>query len=483
MHKMINHTKVDLKKSGFSLLELVVVLAIVGVIAVGSVGVYSEQRTHVLWKESDSKLAFVKTTLLKFVKVNKFMPCPDTDGDGFENRNSGQACSLKAGTVPFNELGLSLADVKDSWGNALIYAVNQGTTSAASITDCPTNSACFFNNGFYTGTLAPDYLPLPAFDLSTFPTMADLGVGNLRVCSTENCNSGTLAGSVNGDALIAVLVATNENGDQALNALDTAEKENRDGDAFFVQATYSETPYYDDLLITISANELKDRYETEIIALLNEEGAGPQGADDNPFENLTVDIAGGNGDDDRFADNIGVNIESGTLGFGSDNAGKTVTLTFKAKVTGGWEDADALNEGEDAQRSGGKLETQDKFIVGLNSNVAEELYTIAEAANPTDGRVDVDLIQEYMGNPSEEQIFYYDENDDSDNTWYEYGSYNVELDSNGDLKVDFAVFSTEVGEKVQVSDVQAVLYTAPTAMPSMPEMTAIPDIPQTDIFK
>ncbi|MBN2865160.1 MAG: prepilin-type N-terminal cleavage/methylation domain-containing protein [Thiotrichales bacterium] len=472
MKEMCKQIKVFKKQTGFSLIELAVVLAIIGVVAAGSVGIYSEQRTHVLWQEGDTKLSFVKSSLLKYVRVNKFMPCPDTNGNGFENRTGGLACSDHSGTVPFNELGLTAADVQDSWGNALIYAVNQSTTDAVSMADCPANSACFFNN------TAP-----PMFNLTTLPIVGNLGVDNLRVCNVANCSAATAGASINGDALIAVLVATNENGDKAINSLDTAEKENRDGDAFFVQANYSETPYYDDLLITISANEIKDRYETEIIALEEDDSGGPQGADENPFDNLTVDIAGGNGDDDRFADEIGVNIESGTLGFGSENAGKTVTLTFKAKVTGGWEDADALNEGVAAETSRGKLETQDKFIVGLNSNVAEELYTIAEAADPEDGRVDVDLIQEYMGNPGEDQIFYYDENDDRDNTWYEYASYNVELDENGELKVDFAVFSTAVSEKVQVSDVEAVLYTAPTAMPTMPEMTAIPGIPQTDIFK
>jgi len=473
MTKMTNKNNLRLKQTGFSLVELAVVLAVVGVLAIGSVSLYSEQRTHVLWQEGDSKLAFVKSSLLKFVRINKFMPCPDTNGNGFENRTA-RACSGDTGTVPFNDLGLSSADIKDSWGNTFIYAVNQSSTTATNMVDCfiSLNSACYFNNA------AP-----PQFNLDTLPVMGNLGVGNLKVCSGSSCSAGTTGASVNGDALIAVLVAKNENGSVAFASLDNAEQENSDGDAFFVQDNYSESPYYDDLVITISANELKDRFETEIIALVNP--GGPSGlASANPFDGVTVDIAGGNGDNDRFADNIGVNIESGTLQFGADNAGKTVTLTFKALVTGGWEDADALAEGADAQKnSSGKLETQDKFIVGLNSNVAEDLYTIAEATNPVDGRVDVDLIQGYMGNPSEDQIFYYDENDDADNTWTEYASYNVELDANGDLKVDFAVFSTEVQEKVQVSDVQAVLYTAPTALPDMPEMTPITGISQTDRFE
>lgn len=475
MNNMLQNDNKQYAVKGFTLVEVAVVLGILGVLAAGSIGMYSEQRTHVLWKEGDSRLGLIKSSLLKYVKTNGYMPCPDStaSSDGFEDRNTNITCKTSKGFVPYNDLGLSAEDVKDSWGNNITYAVNHNATDSTSMANCPLSSACYFNNS------AP-----PQFDITTLPIMGNTGTNNLRVCNGSSCGSASTAASINGDALVAVLVAKNENGNTALSKLTGAEKENDDGDLYFVQSQYSETPHYDDLLTTISANEIKDRFENEIREFSREESSGGEPPPVNPFEGLTVDIAGGNGDNNRFSKLIGVNIESGTLKFGAESAGKMVTLTFNTKVTGGWEDADALNEGVKAEKNKkGELETQDRFIVGLNADVDQTVYDTASATNPEDGRLDVDKIAEYMDNPNQDQYFYYDENDDSDNTWYEYASYNVELDANGDLKVDFANFSTAYNEKVQVSDVKAVLYNAPTVMPDFPNANPIDSIPQTDVFE
>ena len=446
------------KISGFSLIEMAVVLGVVGLITAGSVGMYSEQQTHVKWMEGDSKLLLSKASLLKFSRINKFLPCPDTDGDGLENR-TGMACTANNGSVPFNDLGISQADVQDSWGNALRYAINQSATSATSIANCPIDSACFFNN-----------TTIPAFDLTTLPVMGNAGTNNLRVCNTAGCNAATAGASIDGDALIAVLVSFNENGAVA-GGLGVAEAENRDNDLFFVQNDYSESPYYDDLIQTISANELKDRYESEVIALVNNTTT-TVGVNTNPSATGTVGIAGGTGDNDRFSDNIGVNIESTTIAFGAENAGQTVTLTFDAVIEGGWEDA-GVNGGTPDTNRRGELETQDRFMVGLNGGDVSHL---------DDQLVNLDAgVAEFDGHQLTDS-FFYDENLDRDNTWYEYASYNVVLDSNGELNIDFAVFSTHVSEEVTVSNINAVMYSAPDAPPSFPSVTPIPGIDQTDVF-
>lgn len=458
--------KQSLKASkGFSLIEMAVVLGIVGVIAVGSVGVFSEKRTHTLWQEGDARLALVKSSLLNFVKTNKYMPCPDSNGNGLENR-TGDACTVHTGEVPFLTLGLASSQVEDSWGNVFTYAVNQGATSATDIADCPDNSACFFNN---TSPPMFDLTTLPVIGQSIANNMSGSSAGgtfkNLRVCNSVDCSSASSGADVDGDALIAVIVSHNENGHEN-TGLGDSETLNKSASNYYVQPGYSQTPFFDDLLVTISANELKDRYETEIVEMSN---GGGGSAPVNPFENTSVPIAGGNGDNNRFATDIGVNIESGTIDFGAENAGKMVTLSFDAVITGGWEDADALNEGVDAEWSGGNIETQDQFVVGLNSNVDQQLYDIANGAD--DGRVDLQQGLEWMGvdnSTQGDQYYYYDENDDTDNTWYEYASYNVELDANGQLQVDFAVFSTHVSEMVEVDNIEAVMYNAPTSIPTLP---------------
>ena len=443
------------KESGFSLLELGIVLGIVGLLVAGSISVFSEQKTHAQWQESDLKLQLVKKSLINYVALNKFLLCPDDSGDGFEDRKSDGTCRVNEGKVPFLNLELPEAAVQDSWGNRFGYAINRDAVNLVNMTDCPNDTACFFNN----------QIP-PAFDLTTLPVMGNVGNNNLRVCTVNNCTAATPDTNIDGDNLVAVLIAFNQNGGvTSTSSLDAAEAENRDGDTFFVRADYSEAPYFDDLIQTLSANELKKRFDLEVMA--------DEVANTNPGNPIVVvpgavPIAGGSGDNDRFSDNIGVNIATETFEFGSEYAGQTVTLTFDAKIEGGWEDA---NEETGDRNKNGKLETQDRFMVGLNGGDVSDLH--GQLVNLEEGVARFD-------NHQVTESFYYDADLDSDNTWYEYLSFDVELDSDGNLKVDLAVFSTHVSEKVTVTNMNTVLYLAPPSVPNFPGVQEIDAIPQTE---
>ena len=245
-------SNLSIHNKGFSLVELAIVLGIVSVLGLGSVMVYSEQRTHAKWQESQAKLKVVKAALLKFAEVNKYMPCPDATiaGTGNDSRTvspgtipaipataavaaigktstsptipgtvdfPGQAainninvsrCTVNAGTVPYNAIGLSRADVEDSWGNLFHYAVDQGVTVANNMLNCPTDTACFFNGDPKPVLPAGSILPgsvLPAFNLSTQPLKGVLGANNLRICIDSACST------VQAEGLVAVLAAFNEN--------------------------------------------------------------------------------------------------------------------------------------------------------------------------------------------------------------------------------------------------------------------------------
>ena len=424
------------KQFGVSLVELAVVLGIVGFLAAGSMSMFSEQRVHVQWMESSSKLALAKASLLQFARRNNFLPCPDTGGDGIEDR-VGITCESDRGMLPFVDLGLSAVQVRDSWDNPFLYATSKTADVTANITNCPIDSACFFNNS------AP-----PMFDLTTLPTMGNPGGDNLKVCTDLPCDAATAGVTVNSEELIAVLLAFNENGDQVPVA-GTAEAMNATDNHFFVQATYSKAPFFDDHIQTISANELKNRYESEVIELVN-------ATIPNAILGGAISTLGQNKDTGGSGDNIQSNpieawdYNTQNFDFGVDNANKEITISFKAEIVGGWEDGSVSNH------------TRDSFVVGINGSTPGE----SGAINNDDYNA---LGMEVLGDYS-----YYDPTNNNNtgyknyDAWTEYLEYNVKLNENGEVDLNLIVGSTHETEVVNVSDISAVLYEPPSSAPYMP---------------
>jgi type II secretory pathway pseudopilin PulG len=129
-----------------------------------------------------------------------YLPCPDTDGDGKENRPD-KTCTSQEGTLPWADLGLGRLD---AWNNPIRYRVSAAFSSSE------------------TG-----------FSLKT--------VGDLRVCETSACTA-VIAGS-----LPAVLVSHGKNG--ALATTNADEQANIDGNSDFVQHTQTDGPAgFDDIV-------------------------------------------------------------------------------------------------------------------------------------------------------------------------------------------------------------------------------------------
>lgn len=239
------------QQAGFSLIELALVLMIVGLLTAGALSVLSSQREQVKYADSDKALAQTKQALLSFLVVNKFLPCPDSSGDGLENRSE-QACDSVAGEVPYRDIGLRLADVRDGFGNRLRYVVNAEATSLQGAD----HSASFFN---IDGASSP----VPVFDLNTPPTATDSGTGNYAVCGSggATCDG---ASPKQMEGMPVVLVAFNQRGQEACQDRPVQEQENCDGDAFFWQGGYAplsdQEVFFDDEIVGVSAYEIKSHY-------------------------------------------------------------------------------------------------------------------------------------------------------------------------------------------------------------------------------
>ncbi len=133
-------------RQGFTLLEIAIVLLIMGLLLTitgTTTAAYLNQKRRA---ETQEKMKVIDTAIVNFVALNRRLPCP---ADGTINAAAGAAnagkenCALATGTqangvVPFTDLGLSLTDGSDSWGNLFTYRVdpNSYQANAMDLTYC-----------------------------------------------------------------------------------------------------------------------------------------------------------------------------------------------------------------------------------------------------------------------------------------------------------------------------------------------------------
>ncbi len=121
-------TRQTRQQSGFSLIELAVVLVIIGLLVGG--GIAALDATTEQSRRSDQKrqLDQVREALYGFALARGRLPCPDTDWppDGGENATGGN-CDADVGTLPWQQLGLGR---RNPWGQPLRYHVESAFAEA-----------------------------------------------------------------------------------------------------------------------------------------------------------------------------------------------------------------------------------------------------------------------------------------------------------------------------------------------------------------
>ena len=121
------------KQSGFTLIEIAVVLVMVGILVGSFIGSITNRIETTRRDNTKKQLEDIKTVLLGFASAYGRIPCPaDTTSNGLEQPDGGSdaatPCTLQHGFIPGKTLGINGAYnrdnlVIDSWGNPIRYSV------------------------------------------------------------------------------------------------------------------------------------------------------------------------------------------------------------------------------------------------------------------------------------------------------------------------------------------------------------------------
>lgn len=132
---------------GFTLIELTVGLLILSIASTFLIDAYTMDVKLKAPRQEDVNQVAIRKALETYLRVNLHLPCPDTDGDGHENRqlsNGISVCKSREGALPSRDLDLP---AKDAWGSRYYYRVHQRAESDAYINQFCQTASVFGKSG------------------------------------------------------------------------------------------------------------------------------------------------------------------------------------------------------------------------------------------------------------------------------------------------------------------------------------------------
>lgn len=127
----------DLQQSGFSLVEMAVVLLIIGLLLGGLIMPLTARVDTQRYQATESSLHDIREALIGYALVNDALPCPATSTSNGTAATAGGGCAVQHGFVPAVTLGLAGAQnndglLLDAYTSPIRYSVSNSDTDGDS---------------------------------------------------------------------------------------------------------------------------------------------------------------------------------------------------------------------------------------------------------------------------------------------------------------------------------------------------------------
>ncbi len=126
------------KESGFTLIEISLVLLIVTILLGYTVSIYPVQQELKQYRAANEEMDSILQYLIRFTQVNGRLPCPDKSAggayDGLEDLDGSNDCKSIYANLPGKSLGIpgdynEQGSLLDPWGRPYRYAISDGTAT------------------------------------------------------------------------------------------------------------------------------------------------------------------------------------------------------------------------------------------------------------------------------------------------------------------------------------------------------------------